>query len=50
MHVYDIANFLTTDEFLKELMNFDAEQFFKITAKLFYGVPYKYLTTMEEYN
>lgn len=50
MHVYDIANFVTTDEFLKELINFDAEQFFKISAKLFYGVPYKYLITMEEYN
>ncbi len=25
MHVYDIANFVTTDEFLKELINFDAE-------------------------
>lgn len=25
MHVYDIANFLTTDEFLRELITFDAE-------------------------
>ena len=25
MHVYDIAHFVTTDEFLTELMNFDIE-------------------------
>ena len=24
-HVYDIANFVTTDEFLKDLINFDSE-------------------------
>ena len=45
MHVYDIANFVTTDQFLQELINFDSEQFFKIIAKLFYGSPYKFLVT-----
>jgi len=43
MHVYDIANFVTTDEFMKELINFDSEQFFTIVTKLFYGQPYKFL-------
>ena len=37
IHVFDIVNFSTNDMFLTDLMNFDAEQFLIVIAKLFYG-------------
>ncbi len=40
IHVYDIAHFVTTEEFLTELISFDCEEFLRIIAKLFYGLPY----------
>jgi len=45
IHVYDIAHFISNDEFLNDLLAFDSEQFFKVVARLFYGEPYKFLCT-----
>jgi len=39
-HVYDIMTFITNDYILDYLLQFDCEQFFKVVAKLFYGVPF----------
>lgn len=49
IHVYDIAHFISNEEFYSELMTFDSEQFFKVVSRLFYGEPYKYLCTQDEY-
>jgi hypothetical protein len=43
-HVFDIANFISIDTFLEELLQFDSESFFNVIAKLFYDAPYKFLT------
>mmetsp|Transcript_17232 Transcript_17232/g.12304 ORF Transcript_17232/g.12304 Transcript_17232/m.12304 type:complete len:152 (-) Transcript_17232:738-1193(-) len=37
IHIQDIANFVTTEDFLRELILFDSDQFFRVAAKLFYG-------------
>lgn len=34
-HVYDILNFVTTDQFLEELLQFDSECLFRVIAKCF---------------
>ena len=44
-HVYDIVNFLTNEDFLKELLDFDTDQFFKVIVKIFMGQPLKFLAT-----
>ena len=43
IHVYDITHFVTNEQFLEDLIEFDPEQFFKVIAKIFYGQPYKFL-------
>jgi hypothetical protein len=45
IHVYDICHVISNEEFFNELLQFDAEQFFKVISKLFYGHPYKFLCT-----
>ena len=47
MHVYHIVDFVTNEDNLKELLDFDPEQFFKIMAKLFLGKPWEYLSNRE---
>lgn len=48
-HVYDIVNFLTTEQFLEELVSFDAEEVFKVLAKAFIGNPLSYLNSQKDY-
>ena len=45
IHTYDIAHFVTNDEFLDDLLKFDSEVFFKICVKLLSNTPYKFLFT-----
>ena len=47
MHVYHIVDFVTNEDNLKEILDFDPEQFFKIMAKLFLGKPWEYLSNCE---
>jgi hypothetical protein len=49
VHVFDIAHFVTTDEFISDLIAFDCDQFLKIISRLFYGVPFFYLQTQKEF-
>lgn len=46
-HVFDIANFISIENFLEELLQFDSESFFSVIAKLFYDSPYKFLITQK---
>ena len=48
-HTFDIVNFFTNDQFLEELLQFDAEAFYKVIGKCFYGTPLKYLKQQKEY-
>jgi hypothetical protein len=49
IHIYDIVNFITNDFVLDELLQFDCDQFFKVSAKLFYGQPFKFLKDQRDY-
>ena len=46
-HVYHIVDFVTNEDHLKEILDFDPEQFFKIMVKLFLGKPWEYLSNCE---
>lgn len=50
MHVYHIVDFVTHEDNLKEILDFDPEQFFKIMAKLFLGKPWEYLSDCEGHS
>ena len=50
MHVYHIVDFVTDDDNLKEILDFDPEQFFKIMIKLFVGKPWEYLSNLGGYQ
>ncbi len=39
-HVIDIVNFITTEEYLKEILEFDPEMFFRVISRLFRGRPW----------
>jgi hypothetical protein len=49
IHIYDIVNFITNDYVLDQLLQFDCEYFFKVVAKLYYGLPFKFLQEQREY-
>ncbi len=49
IHIYDTLNFMTNEYALDELLQFDCEYFFKIAAKLYQGLPYKFLTEQKDY-
>jgi hypothetical protein len=49
IHVYDIANFITNDYVLDELLLFDSETFFKMTSKMFVLAPYKLMLEQKEF-
>lgn len=49
IHIYDIVNFITNDYVLDELLQFDCECFFKVVAKLYYGLPFKFLMEQKDY-
>jgi hypothetical protein len=39
-HVYNIVHFVTTDEYLTQMLDFDSEEFFKIIGGLYKGMPW----------
>jgi hypothetical protein len=40
----DIVNFITTEEYLKEILEFDPEMFFRVISRLFRGRPWQFLS------
>jgi hypothetical protein len=48
--VHDIVNFVTTEEYLAELLDFDPDMFFRIIVKLFRGAPWKFVSKMTDYD
>lgn len=49
IHVYDIVNFVTIDYVQDELLQFDCEQFFKVTARIYQGQPFNFLLNQKDY-
>ena len=47
-YVYDIVHFLSDDEVLSEILDFDSDVFYTIIAKLFKGKPWKYFSEMHK--
>lgn len=47
-HVVDIVNFVSTDEYLSELLDFDPSLFFRVISKLFTGKPWLFVSLMDE--
>jgi len=43
VHVYDVLNFVTNDYVLDQLLQFDSECFFRVVARLFAGVPFRFV-------
>lgn len=48
-HVHDIIHFITTEEYLKTILDFDSEMFFFIIERLFSGKPWQFLCEMPQY-
>lgn len=48
--MYHIVDFVTNEDYLKEMLDFDPEQFFKIMTKLFLGKPWEYLSNCEDHS
>lgn len=48
-HVYDIVNFIMIENFLIEMVDFDAEQFFRVIGRIFQGQPLRYLKSQKEW-
>ena len=46
-HVIDIINFIQTDEYLKVILEFDPEMFFRVISRLFRGKPWQFLTELQ---
>jgi hypothetical protein len=49
-HVHDIIHFITTEEYLRTILDFDPEMFFFVIEKLFKGRPWQYLSEMRKYQ
>ena len=47
-HVYDILNFVSAEEYLTELLDFDPDMFFRVIAKLFRQKPWQFITEMNQ--
>lgn len=47
-HVYDILNFVSAEEYLTELLDFDPDMFFRVIAKLFRQKPWQFVTEMNQ--
>ncbi len=50
INVYHIVNFVTTEEYLKTILDFDPEMFFFVIEKLFKGKPWQFLQEMPRYQ
>ena len=46
-HVYDISIWLTIEDCLRILVDFDSNLFFRVIARLFYGQPWCFLLSMK---
>lgn len=46
----DIVNFVSTEEYLTELLDFDPDMFFRVIAKLFQGKPWQFISRFSETN
>jgi hypothetical protein len=46
--VHDIIHFITTEEYLRTILDFDPEMFFFNIEKLFKGRPWQYLSEMRK--
>ena len=44
--MYHIVDFVTNEDYLKEMLDFDPEQFFKIMTKLFIVMNFKFNVTV----
>lgn len=49
IHVHHIVNFVTTEEYLRTILDFDSEMFFFVIEKLFKGKPWQFLSEMRRY-
>jgi hypothetical protein len=48
--VHDIVNFVSTEEYLSELLDFDPQMFFQVIAKLFKDKPWQFMSQMADLN
>jgi hypothetical protein len=49
-HVLDIVNFISTEEYLSVLLEFDPSMFFRVISRLFEGKPWQFLRQFKEHE
>lgn len=48
-YIYDIVVFISVDEYLSEMLEFDSKMFFRVIQELFRGRAWKFLSEMRKY-